>query len=69
MLVPLSRPQVWLEVGRDETTSTPGAATSGFIASDTGVGPPDEKPAIASFDVAAATVIASGAFPGDDTDP
>ena len=69
MLVPLSWPHVWLEVGSDETTLTPGAVTSGFICSETGVGPADEKPAIASVDVAAATVIASGAFPGEVTVP
>ena len=46
-------------------TSTPGAATSGFISSETGVGPADEKSAIALRDVTAATVIASGALPGE----
>ena len=69
MLVPLSRPQVpWL-AGSDERTLTPGPDTSGFICSDTGVGPPDEKSAITSRDETAATVIASGALPGDDTEP
>ena len=50
-------------------TSTPGAATSGFICSESGVGPADEKSAIALDDVTAATVMADGALPGDDTEP
>ena len=55
-------------------TFTPGAVTSGFIWSDTGVGPPEEKSAISSggpesLSVDAATVIASCAEPGDPTEP
>src|SRR5437763_437453 len=46
MLVPLSRPNVPSLAGSDESTDTPGALTSGFICSETGVGPPEEKPAI-----------------------
>ena len=50
--------------GSDERMSTPGAVTSGFIWSEIGVGPADEKPAITSAgplspSVDAATVIAS----------
>ena len=48
---------------------TPGPDTSGFICSDTGVGPADEKSAIVSRELTAATVIASGALPGDETEP
>src|SRR5581483_6158739 len=48
---------------------TPGAATSGLSCSDTGVGPDDEKPATASRESTAATEIAAGAFPGDETEP
>jgi hypothetical protein len=69
MLVPLNRPNVpWL-AGSDDRTDTPGAETSGFIASETGVGPAEENPAIVLLESTAATVIASGALPGDDTDP
>ena len=55
-------------------TSTPGAVTSGFSCSDSGVGPADEKPAITSAgpespSVDAATVIAFAAVPGDPTEP
>jgi hypothetical protein len=65
MLVPSSRPQVpWL-AGSDERMPTPGADTSGFSSSEMGVGPPDEKPAMVSLEVTAATAIASGAFAGD----
>ena len=54
--------------------STPGAVTSGFICSDVGVGPLDEKPAITSAgplspSVDAATVIAFGALPGEPIEP
>ena len=45
---------------------TPGALTSGFSCNDTGVGPPEEKSAIAPDAVVAATVIAPGAFDGAD---
>jgi hypothetical protein len=69
MLVPLNAPKLpWL-AGSDEMIDTPGALTSGFICSDIGVGPPEEKPAIALRESTAATVIALGALPGDDTDP
>ncbi len=45
--------------GTDESTSTPGAVTSGFIRSESGVGPPEEKDAIVRSDSdSAATVIA-----------
>ena len=46
MLVPLRSPYVPCDAGSDESTLTPGAATSGFIASETGVGPAEEKPAM-----------------------
>jgi len=69
MLVPLSVPQVpWL-AGRDERTDTPGAVTSGFMRSETAVGPAEEKSATSPSEVAAATVIAAGALPGDATEP
>src|SRR5690242_17086789 len=61
--------------GREETTSTPGAVTSGFGRSDTGVGPPDENEATTSGrspsppSVEAAAVIAAGVFAGDPTEP
>src|SRR5262249_38895242 len=55
--------------GRADTIPTPGAATSGLSLSETGVGPADEKLAITSFVVTAATVIADGAFPGELTEP
>src|SRR5262249_8916488 len=70
MLVPLRSPHGPPSFdGSDEITSTPGAATSGFISSESGVGPADEKSAIELRDVTAATVIASGALAGDDTLP
>jgi hypothetical protein len=69
MLVPLSRPNVpWL-AGSDERMFTPGAEMSGFIWRETGVGPADEKSAITLRWFTAATVIASGALPGEETDP
>ena len=54
--------------------STPGASTSGFMPSDIGDGPLEEKLAISSAgpsspSVDAATVIASGAVPGEPTEP
>ena len=55
--------------GTEDRIETPGAVTSGFIASESGAGPLDEKPAIASVFVAAAAVIASGALPGVLTEP
>jgi hypothetical protein len=69
MLVPLNRPKVPWFAGTDERIETPGAATSGFICNDIGVGPPEEKPAITLRESTAATVIALGALPGDETDP
>ena len=66
MLVPLRRPN---EPGSDESTWTPGAETSGFIASETGVGPAEEKSATTPLELTAATVIAPDAFPGDETEP
>ena len=47
----------------------PGAVTSGLSSSETGVGPPDENDAITPPFVAAAAVIASGAEPGEPTEP
>ena len=69
MLVPLSSPKVPSLAGIDDRIDTPGALRSGFISSDIGVGPADEKPAITFRESAAATVIALGALPGDETDP
>ena len=63
MLVPSTLSH--LPPGTDESTPTPGAATSGFISSDTGVGPADEKYAMSLFESTAATAIASGALAGE----
>ena len=54
--------------------STPGAVTSGFSWSETGVGPPEEKSAITfarplRVVETAPTVIASGVEPGEATEP
>ena len=70
MLVPPSSPQgpPW-PFGSDDVIETPGALTSGFSNSETGVGPPEEKSAIMSVGVVAATVIAPGAFAGELIDP
>src|SRR5262245_58561184 len=46
MLVPLNRAHVPWEAGTEDATPTPGAATSGFMRSDTGAGPAEEKDAI-----------------------
>ena len=73
MLVPSRAPNV--RVGSEDTTSTPGAATSGFGRSETDVGPADENDATTSGrvpsppSVEAATVIAAGAFAGEPTEP
>src|SRR5947208_16782861 len=74
MLVPDSQSKVFL--GSEDRTSTPGAVTSGFSWSDTGVGPADEKSAMWSGRVPsptpiveAAAVIAAGALPGESIDP
>jgi hypothetical protein len=69
MLVPLNCPNSPSLAGSDEVMETPGAVTSGFICNDIGVGPAEENPAMTFRESAAATVIALGAFPGDDTDP
>src|SRR5581483_6268984 len=69
MLVPLNDAQVPSCGGTEEVMSTPGAATSGFIPSEIGVGPPLENDAIVSCFVTAAAVIAFGALPGDETLP
>ena len=68
MLVPDERPQ---PPGCDERIEVPGATTSGFRRKDSGVGPAEEKSAIAGVvpDVVAPTVIASAALPGEPTDP
>ena len=72
ILVPLS--SVHWSFGKDESTSTPGAVTSGFNWSERGVGPVDENGAIASAGpsvpmVDAATAIACGAVAGELTPP
>ena len=46
MLVPLKLAQSPSRRGTEESTSTPGAVTSGFIRRESGVGPLDEKEAI-----------------------
>src|SRR5262245_25596772 len=69
MLVPLHCAQEPSRAGTEERTATPGAVTSGFICSERGVGPPEEKLAITLGLVDAATVIASGAVPGEPTEP
>ena len=48
MLVPESEPQRLSRRGTEETMPTPGAVTSGFSASETGVGPAEEKSAMTS---------------------
>ena len=60
--------------GTDESTLTPGAATSGLRRSETVVGPTDENEAcVGRFGVSsvstAPTLIASAADDGEDTDP
>jgi hypothetical protein len=70
MLVPLNRAQRPTRRGTDESTSSPGAVTSGFIRSDNGVGPPDEKDEMnGPLWLSAAAVIALAALPGEDTEP
>ena len=70
MLVPDIAPNgpAWF-TGREEVIATPGAATSGFSWSETGVGPAEEKSAIVPARVVAATVIAPGAFAGELIEP
>ena len=69
MLVPLSWPQVPCSAAGTTGSTTPGAVTSGFCCSETGVGPADEKLAICRLMVDAATVIAPGALAGESIDP
>src|SRR5579859_787070 len=69
MLVPLNCDQVPRRGGTDERIETPGALTSGFIASVTGVGPPEENGAMTSFFATAAGVMAPAAVPGDEIEP
>ena len=74
MLVPENRLQEPSRAGTDERISDPGAATSGFIRSDTGVGPADEKLETTSARpdwvvVTEATVMAFAVLPGEPTDP
>ena len=69
MLVPLSVCHWPRRLGAADRISTPGAETSGFKRSDSGVGPAEEKPASCRLTVVAATVIADAAEPGDETDP
>ena len=71
MLVPDNTPQ---PPGIDERMPTPGAATSGFKRSESGVGPDDEKSAITPAEpllavVTAPTVIAIAEEPGDVSEP
>ena len=72
MLVPENADQP--PPGTDESTSTPGAATSGFSLSEIVVGPTEENsacvlvvglPPIST----APTAIAASAFAGDETEP
>src|SRR5215217_2183077 len=65
MLVPESSDH-W-PFGTDERIDAPGAAMSGFSFIVIGVGPDDEKYAIAFADVEAPAVIAAGALPGEPT--
>src|SRR5262247_2640485 len=70
MLVPESSDQP--PPGIDDSTSTPGAATSGFRRNEIVVGPTDEKSAcvrVLPEIETAATAIAASAFAGDDTEP
>src|SRR2546423_13340639 len=60
--------------GTEERIPTPGALTSGLNESVHGVGPPEEKSAtmfagVPRVLVTAATVIARGALPGEETEP
>jgi hypothetical protein len=65
-------PDEWRQPsGVAERIDAPGATTSGLSLRDTGVGPADEKLAMAGDepDVVAPTVIAFAALPGEDSDP
>ncbi len=68
MLVPEEIPH---PPGCEERIDVPGATTSGFRRSESGVGPADEKLAIAGVepDVVAPTVIASLELPGEPSEP
>ena len=65
MLVPLNESQLPSRMGTEDRIPTPGAVTSGFINSDSGVGPLDDQSAISKLSSAAATVIAPAAVAGD----
>ena len=69
MLVPLHEAHRPSRAGTEERTRSPGAVTSGFICSEIGVGPAEEKLEITFDFLAAADVIASGADPGEPTEP
>jgi hypothetical protein len=70
MLVPLKLDHKPARRGTDDNTSTPGAVTSGFIRSESGVGPPEEKEATKGpLWLSAAAVIARAELPGDVTEP
>ena len=72
MLVPDS--VVYWAPGAAERTLTPGALTSGFSCSESGVGPLEENEAMTSAgpmrdEVTAPTVIASRVEPGEESEP
>ena len=70
MLVPLKLAQSPSRRGTDDRTSSPGAVTSGFIRSESGVGPPEENDAMnGPFWSSAAAVIALAELPGEVTEP
>jgi len=69
MLVPLNDVHVPSRGGTEDVMSTPGAATSGFIWSEIGVGPALENEATTDCLLTAAAVIACAALPGEDTLP
>src|SRR5690242_13933450 len=75
MLVPLNPAHVPCDRGTAERIPTPGALTSGFISSEYGDGPPDEKEAIVSVafnpppPFVAATAIARAALAGESIEP
>ena len=70
MLVPLKLAHRPARRGTDESTSSPGAVTSGFMRSDNGVGPPDEKDEMnGPLWLSAAAVMALAELPGEVTDP
>ena len=70
MLVPLKHAQRPSRRGTDESTSSPGAVTSGFMRSDIGVGPPEEKDEMnGPLSLSAAAVIALAELPGEVTEP